>query len=78
MPSNPIDPKLARALSGAFNTPKKQPVEPSLWSQIVGYFGNPVTGGQASAQDMVQPTPTPEPINPFANFANKATGRNFK
>lgn len=74
--NRPIQAPLHQAMQIGFHTPPPT-AEPSLWQQLMGYFSNP-GAGSAQAEQLPAPTPKPEQVNPFVNFANKATGRNFK
>lgn len=71
MPNYPIDPKVKEALGGAFGgQPSPQPGAPSPEGSDPGMIAQIVSNLFGPPQAPEQP-----PVDPYQNFANKATGR---
>lgn len=73
MPNDKIDPSLHQALAQVFgNQQAQQPSAPNGIASLLSslFQGNP------SAQGAPVPSPSPAqpPVDPYQNFANKATG----
>lgn len=76
MPNNPIDPKLHDALMQAFGgspaAPAPQPSAPTPTPAGGPGVGSSLYGALFNRQ------PASEPVDPYMNFANKATGKPSK